>query len=99
MGFQKYSAKKDPDSVVDYGRNWTDWLGDTDTITTSIWLIQAEDEAIPSLVEDSNGYDATHTSVWLSGGAEGVVYQLTNRITTVESRTEDRTGLLTVEHK
>ena len=98
MAFQKYAAKKDPDSVIDYGRDWIDWLG-ADTIIGSVWFINSDEEAVPTLVDDSSGYNSTSTSVWLSGGTEEVSYDLTNRITTLAGRTEDRTGVIKVEHK
>ena len=102
MAFKKYSAKKDPDSIVDYGRNWggsEGWLNDSETIGTSIWIITSDDEEIPTLIEESKGFDSISTSIWLSGGTPGLKYKLTNRILTSDNRLEDRTGILTVEEK
>ena len=32
-----YEVKKDPNADLDYGFDWTAWLGATDTITESTW--------------------------------------------------------------
>ena len=105
MAFKKYSAKKDPDSTSIYGRTWPDWLGEFEEITNSVWLISissGKEDSI-TLVEGSGGssisVDKKSTSIWLEGGTHGIVYNLTNRITTSEGRVEDRTGLITVEEK
>lgn len=109
MTFKKYSAKKDPDSDLDYGRNWgatvddAGWLQETETITTSMWIITSETEQTPTLIMSTGGQhispDGKSTSIWFEGGTAGVSYNITNRITTDQGRTEDRTGILTVEEK
>jgi len=106
MAIQKYSAIKDPNSIVEYGRNWggTDgWLASNETITTSNWYITSDEEDIPTLAINITGsgisVDELSTSVWLEGGTDGVKYKLTNRITTSQGRTEDRTGIITVREK
>ena len=34
-----YEVKKDPNADLDYGFDWTAWLGATDTITESTWSV------------------------------------------------------------
>lgn len=75
---------KDPDAVLDYGCDWSDWL-DGDTLSTSSWTI-----APAGLTKVSDSLTATTTTVWLSGGTVSTVYTVTNRIVTAGGRTEDR---------
>lgn len=75
---------KDPDSVLDYVIDWSDWL-DGDTISTSTW-------ATPSgITKDSDSNNTTTTTIWLSGGTLGKTYRITNRIVTAAGRTADET--------
>lgn len=74
---------KDPDAVLDYAIDWSQWLDD-DTITTSTW---GADEGIGI---DSDDMDTTRTSVWLSGGTAGTTYTVTNHITTAAGREDNR---------
>lgn len=107
MAIKKYSAPKDPDSVIDYGREWggdKGWLGETEEITVSNFIITCEDEEVPALkinvaLGDGIFPGGKDTFVWLEGGTVDLEYNLTNRITTNENRTEDRTGIITVTEK
>jgi hypothetical protein len=83
MTFRKI---KDPDAVLDYSIDWSAWLG-SDTITTSEWFVDGADT---DLAVDSDSKSTTATTVWLSGGTLGVTYTATNRITTADGRTDDR---------
>lgn len=75
---------KDPDEVLDYQIDWSSWLG-SDTIATSVW-------SVPSgITQDSETETTTTSTIWLSGGTEGEVYELRNRIVTNAGRTADRT--------
>ena len=75
---------KDPDSIIDYGVDWSAWLALDETILTSVWLVPA------GLTSDSEAFTTTATAIFLSGGDVGTTYTLTNRIVTSEGRTEDR---------
>jgi len=79
---------KDPDAVLDYGFDWSDWLAVGETISASEWSITLAPDAI--LVIDSESETTTETLVWLSGGTEGQLYGLTNHITTSAGREDDR---------
>lgn len=85
-----FFAIKDPDAKLDYIIDWTNWLIGTDTIVTSTWIVPA---AITVL---STSTGTATAGVFLSGGVEGEVYDVTNRIVTAGSRTEDRTIQFTV---
>ncbi len=75
---------KDPDAALDYGVDWSAWLG-TDTIASAVWTLPAGlTQPRPSSVA---GGIAT---VWLAGGTSGVTYTVTCRVTTAAGRIDDR---------
>lgn len=76
--------EKDPDAVLDYQIDWSDWLG-ADTISTSSWTVSS------GITKDSDTNSSTTTTIWLSGGTAGTRYELVNEIVTAGVRTENRT--------
>lgn len=80
---------KDPDAILSYGFNWTEWLNG-DTIATSDWLLPS------GITEDSASNTTTATQIIISGGTAGTSYVVTNRITTAGGLTEDRSFTLQV---
>jgi hypothetical protein len=90
---------KDPNEVLDYKIDWHSppppegkgpWLIGSDTIESSEWIVPAE------ISQDDDSNDTTTATVWVSGGTDGEDYELTNRITTVEGRTADRSIVIAV---
>lgn len=79
---------KDPDAVLDYLVDWSEWLADAETIDTSTILVET------GITKDSDTHDTTSATVWLSGGTLGETYEITNRIVTNQGRTDDRTILI-----
>lgn len=77
--------EKDPQAILDYGVDWSDWLASGDRLIASTWTVPA------GLTKDSDGFTDTATAIWLSGGTLGQVYTLVNHITTLAGRQEDRT--------
>jgi hypothetical protein len=95
---------KDPDSVVDFGMDWTKYLAlENDTITESTWFIAGPPDTTPGaddyLVIDRYTNTDTTTAVWLSGGQLGVIYSVTNRVTTTGGRTDDATVKIKIKEK
>lgn len=84
---------KDPDEVLDYGFIWTDLMVEGDVITTSEWLPAS------GINIDSDTHTGDITVVWLSGGAVGDQYDLTNRVTTAAGRVFDRTARIAIKDK
>ncbi len=84
---------KDPNSVLDFSLDWSVWLQDSETITTSVWL---PDEGITTATPSVVG---ERTVVWLSGGEVGQTYRVTNRITTSAGRIDDRTLLVRIRER
>lgn len=75
---------KDPDAVLDYGWDWSDWLG-TDTITSKTITVPT------GITKTTDSASSTAVLAWLSGGTVGVTYPVACRIVTVQGRTDERT--------
>lgn len=83
----------DPDDVLDYGFNWTEWLNG-DTIVSSVWFTKAEDAITEGANGKTDSHDDTRTKAWFSTGEAGKSYMVTNRIVTLGGRTKDRSGII-----
>ncbi len=86
---------KDKDETLDYRVDWTARL-DSDPITASTWVIAGPDA---DLDEDSNIFTSSLTTIWLSGGATGSQYVLTNHITTAGGRQMEQSVKLRCKEK
>lgn len=86
-------------SKLDYGVDWSDWLGplaaspseqslEADIITDSQW---AAAPAGLTITGGAIGSDGRQTRAFIEGGTAGTVYAVTNSITTSLGRTESRT--------
>ena len=84
--------EKDPEAVLDYQVDWSDWLG-TDTIAASTWTVPS------GITKDSDTNTTTTATFWLSGGTAGENYKLVNHIVTVGGREDDRTITVQVRNK
>lgn len=84
---------KDPDSIIDYGVDWSAWLASGETISTSAWVVPT------GLTNVSESNTTTATAIFVSGGDIGETYTLTNRIVTSAGRTEDRSMLIACQQK
>lgn len=61
-------------AVISRGFDWVNWL-DGGTITGSTWTVPT------GLIKLSESYAGTKTSVHLSGGTVGQIYEVVNHIT------------------
>ena len=95
---------KDPDAVLDYKFDWkaltngngsSDWLGSLETIASH--TIDAD----AGITVDSSAQTDTNTSVtvWLSGGTANTEYAVRCEIVTSESRTDERTMMISVRER
>jgi len=75
---------KDPDAVLDYRIDWSEWLAAAEVIDTSTVTVPA------GITLDSDSSDDTTATAWLSGGTAGETYTVTSRIVTDQGRTDDR---------
>jgi hypothetical protein len=73
---------KDPNDILDYTINWATWLG-SDTIASSIWSVPT------GLTQVTASNSTTAATIWLSGGAAGSTYIVTNQIVTAAGRTKE----------
>lgn len=83
---------KDPDAVLDYSFDWSLWLANSETISTSTF-------SAVGLTINSDSKTTTSTTAWISGGADGNVYQLSNKITTNQGRTDERSVTIRVKNR
>lgn len=86
---------KDPGAVLDYAINWAGgYLQSGETLASSVWTIFPGD-----MTQNSAGSAAGVASITVSGGVAGQIYQLTNRITTSQGRTDERSITVRVEQR
>ncbi len=86
------SFTHDPDAVLDYLFDWSDWLG-ADTIASHTVT------AGTGLTVDSSTATTTAVTVWLSGGSVGASYAVACHIVTAAGREDDRTVTVTIREK
>ena len=86
---------KDPEAVLDYTIDWTDWLIDSDTIIASTWTVPVGITKNSDAISENESL----TTIWLSNGIVGTNYSLVNHITTSEGRQDDRTIIIRIREK
>ena len=84
---------QDPDSVLDYTFDWSDWLTGGDTIAT------ATVTASTGLTVDSTTVGSTGVTAWISTPGATGKRNLACLITTVGGRTAERTAQINVEER
>lgn len=75
---------KDPDAVLDYVFDWTEWLTSGETIFTHTITVDT------GLTKDSDSELDGYVTIWLSGGTAGINYTVACKIVTSDSRTDER---------
>ena len=94
---QVFEIEKDPNSDLDYGFDWSDWLVDGAAIASSEWLVD------DGLDDHDAGVTGAITVVWLafSGTIRQAPYKATNRVTddSTPPRTDDRTWFITIKQR
>lgn len=76
---------KDPGAHKDYGVDWSALLAAGETITAATWTVDQ-----PGLTIGATSISGSVCTVWLSGGADGSSYKLTNQITTSRGLVDER---------
>jgi hypothetical protein len=94
------TVTKDPNSILVYKWNWSDWLVGAAIISSSTFSVDSnpdsnltlDSEAIITSDPDTSIADNTWTRVRLTGGTVGQKYLVRNRVVTNESpaQTDDR---------
>jgi hypothetical protein len=82
---------KDPNAVLDYQWDWSDWLPTGDTIATADVSLSTGNVVISS---ESN--TTTTVTAWVAGGTDQTESRLTARVVTAQGRTDDRSIILAI---
>lgn len=86
---------KDPDSFLDYGLDWSDWMPEGDYIISNTWF--SDDTQSNLILSDFDYVVESHfTKCWIRGGELNNVYIITNRIETFGGRTNDQSMSLLI---
>lgn len=86
---------KDPGAALDYSINWGGgYLQAGETLSSSSWLVSPNE-----LTLSGAGILAGLATVTVSGGVVGRIYQLSNRVTTSQGRTDERSITIRVEQR
>lgn len=88
-----YNFLKDPESVLDYTWDWSNWLTDDDSILTSVVIVPE------GIAKDSTITDSTKVTVWLSGGTVSTLYTLDCKIITANGRIDSRQMIIYVKDR
>jgi hypothetical protein len=75
---------KDPEAILDYSWDWTDWLGPEEVITT-------QDVVAEGVLAETPTCSGGIVTCRLSGGTIGVSASATCHITTSAGQADDRT--------
>lgn len=92
-----FTRIKDPDAVLDYAVDWSDWLADAETIDTIAVAVDEGDveiEASPAASETDGVVTA-----WVSGGTDNTQAVVRYRVTTSDGRTDDRSIKLIIRER
>jgi hypothetical protein len=90
----KVPEAKDPEAVLDYVIDWSDWLAAGEVVVDSIWTLEGD-----AVLGVDTFTDETATA-WVSGGT--TTFHLTNSITTSSvpvARQDQRTLIIKVKDK
>lgn len=88
---------KDPGSRVDYAIGWAEGYLDGQVIAGSSWTVAPVEAGGVAIVEAS--FDLQRAAATLSGGIEGHIYRVSNRVTLSDGRSDERSILLRVEQR
>lgn len=84
---------KDPDAVLDYGFDWSEWLQTGETLSSATWTVPS------GITKNSQSISNTVSLAWLSGGTANTDYILQCKITTSESRVDERSMTIRVRNR
>lgn len=91
---------KDPAAVIDYAMDWSlNYLEEGEQITASSWFILPQGAVNDLAVDNIPTPTMGMTTIFVAQGIAGKIYQLTNRITTNQGRTDERSLFIRIEEK
>lgn len=80
---------KDPSAVKDYGIDWVLWMSSGDTISSSVF-------SAGTLNVTSSSVSSHTTMCFIGSGTADNTHRVTNRITTSQGRTDERSFSLRI---
>ncbi len=89
---------QDPDSVLDYTFDWSEWLRSGETITLYN-VTTAPHNHTDALTANVSEVSDTKITVWLQGGVLNKKYHVTSTITTSDGREESATVVILIKNK
>ena len=88
---------KDPNAVLDYTLDWSEWLEPASDTIASVAV------AVTGVTLDHTTNNGTSVTIWISGGTVGTRGEARVRITTVSTdarpRTDDRTVYFKIKER
>jgi hypothetical protein len=90
---QRFAAEKDPNAVLPYTVDWSDWLVGSDVIASHTVTPAA------GITKDSSSDTDTTVTAVMSGGTAGSSYEVVYHVTTTNGLQDDRTLTLYVEQR
>jgi len=88
---------KDPGATVDWMVDWAAGYLDQQTLADSQWLVAPDEEG--GVCITSQLVTEGRSAATMAGGIAGHVYRVTNRITTNDGRTDERSLTISVEQR
>lgn len=88
---------KDPQSRVDYSIDWGQGYLDGQTLAASLWAVRPEEPG--GIAVDEASFDLSRAAATLSGGIAGHLYNVSNRVTLSDGRSDERSITLRVEQR
>lgn len=91
------TIKKDPNAVLDYAFDWSQWLKQGDTLLEVEYSVQSRLNDPNPVVIESSGIITDKTYCYLSGGQLNKTYQVSCKVTTNNALIENRSFLVKIE--
>jgi len=88
---------KDPEAILTYSLDWSDWLNNGETISSSTFTVENISGDSDPLSKVSQSSSDTVATVKVSGGTSGNIYKVYDQITTSGGLTERRYFRIKVE--
>lgn len=88
-----YRGIQDPQAVLDWTIDWSDWLPAGDVIASHAVTVPA------GMTENSSADTDTTVTAWISGGTVDTSYEINYHITTTAGRQDDRTLTLRCQNR
>jgi hypothetical protein len=77
--------QKDPDSILDYRVDWSEWLQSGEAIVSFVPTVPA------GLTASETSFEFDSCTIWLAGGTATGTYDIGYRIQTNMDRVDERT--------